>query len=72
MMLEGEPKATPNLFRSINEERILGKLSPPRRERPTRKRESSLVTKTEGCPEGALGVFRGEGEVIADGPMCGI
>ena len=51
MIPKARPQATPELFGSIHEGRILGKFSRPRRERPTRKRESSLVTKT-GHPSG--------------------
>ena len=52
MIPEAEPKATPDLLGSIPRERILGKFSPPRRERPTPRRETSLVTKT-GHPLGS-------------------
>jgi hypothetical protein len=56
MIPEAEPQATPELLESIHEERILGKFSPPRRERPSRRSEPSLVTKT-GHPLGtSLGI----------------
>ena len=48
MIPEVEPKATPDLLGSMPEERILGKISHPRRERRSRKGETSLVTKTGG------------------------
>ena len=38
----------------IGAERILGKFSREIRERPSRRVKSSLVPKTEGCPEGPL------------------
>ena len=52
MIPEVEPKATPDLLGNIPEERILGEFSPPRRERSSRRGESSLVTKT-GVPFGS-------------------
>ena len=51
MVPEAEHEANPELPGNIPEERIVGKFSRPRRERPMRKRESSLVTKT-GHPSG--------------------
>jgi hypothetical protein len=46
MIPEAEHKATPELLRSIPKERILSKFSRPGCERPSRRGESSLVTKT--------------------------
>jgi hypothetical protein len=62
MIAETELEATPNLLKSMPDKRILGKFSRPRRERPTRRGEPSLVTKT-GIPLGnALrNVLYGEG-----------
>ena len=75
MTSEGEPKATPDLLGNTPEERILAKFSRPRRERPTRKRESSLVTKT-GHPLGnalrntLCADYVGRGEVITNAALC--
>jgi hypothetical protein len=46
MIPEAEPQATTDLLKNIPKERILGKFSHPRRERPTPRSETSLVTKT--------------------------
>jgi len=56
----------------IDEERILGKLFCPRRERPSQGAESSLVAKTEAS---SLGNTPREcaswgGEVIANAALC--
>ena len=75
MTSEGEPKATPDLLGNIPKERILRRFSPPRRERPTRRGETSLVTKT-GVPLGnalrntLCGDYVGRGEVIANAALC--
>jgi hypothetical protein len=55
MIPKAEPKATPDLLGNSPEERLLGKESRPRRERPTPRSETSLVTKTRaplGSPWG--------------------
>jgi hypothetical protein len=55
MIPEAEPQATTDLLKNIPKERILGKFSHPRRERPTPRSQSSLVTKTSvslGSPLG--------------------
>ncbi len=75
MIPEGEPKATFDLLVSIPKKRILGKFSHPRRERPTRRSETSLVTKTGHPFENALrntlcGDYVGRGEGIADAALC--
>ena len=75
MIPEAEQKATPELLRSIPRGRILRKFSPPRRERPTRRGETSLVTKTGHPFENALrnklcGHYGGRGEVIANAALC--
>ncbi len=75
MIPGGEPKATFDLLVSIPEERIPGIFSPPRRERPTRRGESSLVTKTGVPLKNALrnalcGDQVGRGEVIANAALC--